>query len=374
MNKHCSAWLASIAFGIVGRAASAQQSGCEVTMPTAFRLLARQAPASGGPEYPAQTRVRAITYGTGMHGGRRAVRVQIDTAEGWVYLWPNQLLRCPPDSIAQRPGDIDPNAQDRPNEAPPPPTTRPSTPACVPGSTQACLCVGGGSGVQSCTASGDAFESCSCVAPEPARTPPPDPGPPASGGARQIGGRLTVYAEDLEDGAATWYSVGGGCGGQGVQTSPAGAVGTRVWAQSSDWNHMRFNPGLSTTQAAFEWVARSGSNGSFAMRFRALDGLWNSVTNQMYDINVTSAGSVTLSVGGALAYTTTAVSSSFHTYRIEDDTSARTFSFLLDGVTRYRGTLPPPPSGGYYPWASLHSNGTCGSPLVYLDRVSVYGR
>ena len=193
MNKHCSAWLASIAFGIVGRAASAQQSGCEVTMPTAFRLLARQAPASGGPEYPAQTRVRAITYGTGMQGGRRAVRVQIDTAEGWVYLWPNQLLRCPPDSIAQRPGDIDPNAQDRPNEAPPPPTTRPSTPACVPGSTQACLCVGGGSGVQSCTASGDAFESCSCVAPEPARTPPPDPGPPASGGALQIGGRTANF-------------------------------------------------------------------------------------------------------------------------------------------------------------------------------------
>lgn len=97
-----------VAIALVAKAniAMAQQGGCEVTIPQAFRLLERAAPGSGGPDYPAQTRVRAITYGTAVQGGRRAVRVQIDTAEGWLFLWPAQLRRCPPGSIAQRPGDV----------------------------------------------------------------------------------------------------------------------------------------------------------------------------------------------------------------------------------------------------------------------------
>jgi hypothetical protein len=143
-----------------GTAASAQQVGCEVTMPQAFRLLERQSPASGGPNFPAQTRVRVIARGSAVQGGTRAMRVRIDTAEGWLYLWPSQVRRCPAGSIAERPGDVVPTSEDHA------PSTMAGTSmasACTPGASQACACDGGRSGVQTCTASGT-FNPCTCAA------------------------------------------------------------------------------------------------------------------------------------------------------------------------------------------------------------------
>jgi len=193
MSTGISAWFAGAALILAAHSASAQQAGCDVTMPQAFRLLERQALASGGPEYPAQTHVRAIIYGTATQGGRRAVRVQIDTAEGWVFLWPAQLRRCPPDSIAQRAGDVAPTAPERPADIAVAPS-RPTAPACVPGSTQACLCLGGSSGVQSCAASGTAYEACSCAPPPAPVAAPTVPPPSASGGGSlQIGGHTANF-------------------------------------------------------------------------------------------------------------------------------------------------------------------------------------
>lgn len=138
--------------------AAAQPAGCEVTMPQAFRLLETQNPRAGGPQYPPQTRVRAITYGTATQGGTRAVRVRIDTAEGWVFLWPSQLRACSPGSVAQRAGDVGATPPAQPPRSPEPPPR-----ACVPGATQACLCVGGAQGVQSCNPEGSGYAQCACA-------------------------------------------------------------------------------------------------------------------------------------------------------------------------------------------------------------------
>lgn len=53
------------------------------------------------------------------------------------------------------------------------PTPAPSTPRCIPGATNACLCVGGVSGVQVCGSDG-AYGTCMCGAPPPDASPSPD--------------------------------------------------------------------------------------------------------------------------------------------------------------------------------------------------------
>lgn len=168
-----SAFVLAVAVAAAPASVLAQQ-GCEVTIPTPFRLLEAQTSATG-PAYPARTRARAIAFGTAVRGGTRAVRVAIDTAEGWVYLWPAQLRGCPAGSIAARPGDVvrAPTQPAAPVQAPPPPPPPPPPPAappraCVPGSTQACLCVGGRNGVQTCTPDGAGYQPCECA-------PLPDP-------------------------------------------------------------------------------------------------------------------------------------------------------------------------------------------------------
>lgn len=110
-------------------------------MPRAFRLLEQQTPNSGGPDYPAQTRVRAIAHGSVRQGGTRAVRVRIDSAEGWVFLWPSQTRACPQGSIAQRAGDVAVATETRPAPAAtapaapsPPPTVATPPPATPPAS------------------------------------------------------------------------------------------------------------------------------------------------------------------------------------------------------------------------------------------------
>lgn len=158
MVRRFSPYLAALSLVMKAGLALAQQGGCEVTMPGSFRLLERQAPRSGGPSYPAQTRVRVFAYGSATQGPQRAVRVRIDTAEGWLFLWPSQLRGCPAGSIARRPGDVSTEA------AAPPPTAPPPNYVCVPGATQVCPCVGGGSGVQACSAAGSSFEPCVCAA------------------------------------------------------------------------------------------------------------------------------------------------------------------------------------------------------------------
>jgi hypothetical protein len=168
---------------LLGSRAGAQPVGCEVVVPTPFRLLESQSLASGGIPFPARTRVRAIAYGTVRQNGMRPVRVRIDTAEGWIYFNAALYRGCAPGSIAERPGDVAPTSPPAPPApqpapaAPPPAPTPPPQPArvCIPGSTQACLCVGGTSGVQSCASSGMAYEACVCAAPA---LPPPAPAPP----------------------------------------------------------------------------------------------------------------------------------------------------------------------------------------------------
>jgi hypothetical protein len=98
-------------------------------MPRAFRLLEEQSPNSGGPEYPAQTRVRAIALGSARQGGTRAIRVRIDSAEGWLFLWPSQIRACPPGSVAQRAGDVSLGAGEQPPPPEPPPAAGPSSPS-----------------------------------------------------------------------------------------------------------------------------------------------------------------------------------------------------------------------------------------------------
>lgn len=172
MTRRFRPCLISLSVLVTGSIALAQQAPCEVTMPNAFRLLERQAPGAAGIPYPAQTHIRVIAYGSVSQGTNRPIRARIDTAEGWIFVNPILLRGCPEGSIAQRPGDVAPTApatQERPHEAPSPPTP---APACVPGSTQACLCVSGGSGVQSCASSGTGYEACVCA-------PPPPPPPPA---------------------------------------------------------------------------------------------------------------------------------------------------------------------------------------------------
>ncbi len=153
------------AFGLttITSAASAQQTGCLVTMPTPFRLLERQAVASGGVSFPARTQVRVISYGSARQASNRAVRARIDTAEGWLFVSTVLLRACPAGSIAERAGDVAAGTP-APSETP---SQQPETPAraCIPGGTQACLCVGGSSGVQSCAHSGMAWEPCACAAP-----------------------------------------------------------------------------------------------------------------------------------------------------------------------------------------------------------------
>ena len=110
------------------------QQGCDVTMPERFRLLESLSANAGGPSYPAQTHVRAIALGSSTRGGTRAVRVRIDSAEGWVFLWPSQLRACPQGSVAQRPGDVRPtpaesDSQLPASEASAPPTPPPAPPA-----------------------------------------------------------------------------------------------------------------------------------------------------------------------------------------------------------------------------------------------------
>jgi hypothetical protein len=149
---------------LLGATRASAQQGCEVTMPRAFRLLETQAVNSGGPDYPAQTHVRAIALGSTRRGGARAVRVRIDSAEGWIFLWPSQLRACPPGSVAQRPGDVVTPGSAPPESAPVSehPSVRPAR-ACVPGTTQACLCAGGDHGVQSCEAQGTGYAPCECA-------------------------------------------------------------------------------------------------------------------------------------------------------------------------------------------------------------------
>ena len=160
MIRRHSHWLMGASVFTLGTVATAQQVGCEVTMPQAFRLLERQSPASGGPTFPAQTRVGVIARGSSVQGGTRAMRVRIDTAEGWLYLWPSQVRRCPAGSIAERTGDVVPTSEDH---APSTTAGSAAVSACTPGATQACACDGGRSGVQSCAASGT-FNPCRCAA------------------------------------------------------------------------------------------------------------------------------------------------------------------------------------------------------------------
>lgn len=120
---------------LVSPATAWAQQGCEVTIPQRFRLLESLAPNSGGPSYPAMTRVRAIALGSATRGGTRAVRVRIDSAEGWVYLWPSQLRACPAGSVAQRPGDVA-SAPSTPPAAPTAPAA-PTTPAAPPATAPA---------------------------------------------------------------------------------------------------------------------------------------------------------------------------------------------------------------------------------------------
>lgn len=153
----------ALGLATITSAASAQQTGCMVTMPTPFRLLERQAVASGGVSFPARTQVRVISYGSARQASNRAVRARIDTAEGWLFVSTVLLRACPAGSIAERAGDVA-AGNPAPSETPSPqPET--SLRACIPGGTQACLCVGGSSGVQSCAHSGMAWEPCACAAP-----------------------------------------------------------------------------------------------------------------------------------------------------------------------------------------------------------------
>mgnify|MGYP003597250356 CR=1 FL=1 len=198
--------LLSLTLATVGSVATAQPApqGCEVTVPTPFRLRATQALASSGQDFPARTHVHVIAYGTQpAQNGNRPVWARVDTAAGWLYVSTVLLRGCPQGSIAARPGDVTPNlapVAPPPTIAPTPaPATLPPAPvpppqptrACVPGSTQTCHCVGGTTGVQACAASGMAYEPCACAAPTPppaaAPIPPPAPSaPPAPRGPAPV--------------------------------------------------------------------------------------------------------------------------------------------------------------------------------------------
>ncbi len=66
-----------------------------------------------------------------------------------------------------------------PPVAPPaPPPSAPPPAGCVPGSTQACLCIGGASGVQACNALGRGFDPCVCMPSPPSAPLPIQPTPP----------------------------------------------------------------------------------------------------------------------------------------------------------------------------------------------------
>ncbi len=207
--------------------APAQQMGCEVTIPGVFRLLETQDPRSGGPTYPANTRVRAITFGTASQGRTRAVRVRIESAEGWVFLWPSQLRACPPGSVAQRPGDVIVARPDagvnggNSNSSIERSATSQVTRACVPNSTQACLCPGNVAGVQSCDPSGMAYTPCGCASPS---TPPEPPsiaprtcaanGDPCNPGIVECcSGALRCRGEGSDPLRLSWFCRP--CGGRG---------------------------------------------------------------------------------------------------------------------------------------------------------------
>jgi hypothetical protein len=143
-------------------------------MPVRFRLLESQS-QTRGVDYPAQTHIRAIAFGSATRPGSRSVWARIDTARGWVYLNPVVVRGCPLGSIAERPGDVSDTTNAEPG-VPSRPAAHASVPACVPGATQACLCVGGASGVQSCALSGLGYEACVC-APAPRATRGNAPGP-----------------------------------------------------------------------------------------------------------------------------------------------------------------------------------------------------
>lgn len=156
----------AVGLAVAPSAAAAQSLGCAVTMPGPFRLMERQAVNSPGVAYPARTQVSVISYGSGRLGTSRAVRARVDTAEGWLFVSEVLLRGCPRGSIAERAGDVAPAAEAASTSAPATPPEPAPARACVPGATQACLCVGGRAGVQSCASTGMAWEPCACASPE----------------------------------------------------------------------------------------------------------------------------------------------------------------------------------------------------------------
>ena len=130
--------LLCLALAVAGFTAVAQPApsqGCEVTVPVSFRLRETQSPTANGQDFPAQTRVRIVAYGTTRQGGIRPVWARVDTAAGWLYVNPVLYRGCPAGSIAERPGDVveTPTAPPpTPSEAPPPPVPPVTVPAPVP--------------------------------------------------------------------------------------------------------------------------------------------------------------------------------------------------------------------------------------------------
>lgn len=245
MKAGMSQWLVGITIVVAAPAARAQAAGCEVVMPTAFRLRGSQAATADGVPYPARTRIRAIAFGSSAQGPNRAVWARVDTAMGWVNISPVLVRGCPRGAIADRPGDV--AATDDAAPSPSSPPAAPPEPArvCVPGSTQACLCVSGGSGVQSCAPSGAGYEACACApppvreaAPEsnaPPPAPPPTPAapavPPVEALRRAMGGAVTdALARQVR---ALLHPTGGGgaLGTHSVACTDSACVGsfTVLW-------------------------------------------------------------------------------------------------------------------------------------------------
>lgn len=124
---------------------------------------------------------------------------------------------------------------------------------CVPGTTQACLCVGGASGVQECAADGT-FDTCECAGTDAGvDAPAPTDGGPTDAGELDAGG--TDAGESDAGGSACpapFVSCGGGCidprtnpaycgasgdcaGSNAGETCPAACSGGRcVWSSCSD--------------------------------------------------------------------------------------------------------------------------------------------
>lgn len=114
--------LVAAALVMVAHATFAQSAGCDVVVPTGFRLREAQALTAGGVDFPAQTRVHVIAYGTVRQNGIRPVYAEVGTARGWLYINAVLYRGCPPGSIAARPGDV----VQAPASPPAPPTAPPS--------------------------------------------------------------------------------------------------------------------------------------------------------------------------------------------------------------------------------------------------------